>query len=86
MITDVAVKIGDNVYSKKLPSNHGELTQSMIVDHGIEWPFRGDVTEGFLNEDGTFLDRYWAAKWAIDSGQVRAISNEFKGLQSWELM
>lgn len=67
MIVAAAIKQGGIVYSVPRPGRHHHVIKHM-VDCGIEPPIFGE--QGFLTEDGTFVDREEARRIAIEAGQV----------------
>jgi len=65
-IVSVAIKpeCSDIIYSIPKPYRHNTLVQ-------LIYPIKG--TQGFLLSDGTFVDRIFAGKLAIYTGQIKKL-------------
>ena len=70
-IVAAALKIGDVVFHIPAPARHHHILHWLTklfkgrTDRGYELE-----TQGFITDDGVFLDRPTAYRHAIDSGQV----------------
>jgi len=67
MITHVAIKLDNIVYSLPRPNRHHHVI-ALIKIKGVKKQTRG--IQGFLTKDDRFVDRLEAAKIAVDSGQI----------------
>lgn len=66
-ITHVAIILDGITYSLPPPNRHHHVIR-MIRDSGVKKQVRG--TQGFLTEDGAFIERKPAAKLALKTGQI----------------
>jgi hypothetical protein len=83
MITRIAIKQGDTVYTKPIGCSHHHVLQRLIAWGGDQdQPF----ISGFLTDKGEFLDRKEAAKHAIYCGQVDEKDITHIGLDSFDLI
>lgn len=71
MIKQAAIRQDGKIYTTSRPGRHSDIIKQMICD-GIyyEEPL-GWGEEGFLTEDGAFVDRIKAAEIAIRCGQIQ---------------
>ena len=69
-ITGVAIKHKDGIKSMKKGS-HAEIIK-MLFKEGY-MPRAAEIEEGFILENGTFLNRKEAAKYAYQTNQINAI-------------
>ena len=70
MITHVAIRWDDRVYSQPKPYRHWNVLAFMHNDGINDF---GNETQGFLTDEGYFLDRYDAAQHALKCGQVKKL-------------
>lgn len=66
-ITHVAIMLNGITYSLPAPNRHHHVIR-LIRDTGIKKQVRGN--QGFLTEDGAFIERKPAAILALETGQV----------------
>lgn len=72
MITEVAIKIGTTIYSLPAPNRHHNIIWK-LAEEGIELP--DDDIQGFLTDEGKFLDRFEALGYALKHNQVKDVNN-----------
>jgi hypothetical protein len=68
MIVESAIRQDGKVYTGR---RHPNIIHHMVQDCNITPPVRGE--QGFVDDNGTFLDRKEAAQHAIDCGQIAAL-------------
>lgn len=64
MITGVAVRHGDKVYSLPPPNRHHNIL------HSLKPKYAGEYEEGFIDDTGKFVSRLDAMKIAENNGQL----------------
>ena len=69
-ITGVAVMYGGKMYSLPRPNRHHDVIRS--IPGGVKGPDR----QGFILENGTFLDRRQAMTLAENNGQLRRVTGK----------
>ncbi len=67
-ITHVAVKTGEKNWSLPKPNRHHNILREMY-ESGVSRDYANE-TEGFLDEDGNFLNRSEAYLLAVSTGQI----------------
>jgi len=71
-IDRAAIIHNDKIYTGDGKSRHGEIGIKMIKDGACKRPYPGGNAQGFVTEDGKFVDRETALMMAIRAGQVKA--------------
>lgn len=79
-ITHVAVSYSGRIWALPAPNRHLDVVRHIIEQTGSG--LYGPHSEGFLTEDGTYLDRLTARWIAASSGQFKRAAG---GTQSPEL-
>lgn len=69
MIIASAILWEDKIYTGK---RHCNIISDMVTKHGIKPPIKGK--QGFIDENGNFLDRKTAAKIAIETKQIEKLN------------
>ena len=72
MIIAAAIKWEGEVYSVPNPGRHNHVFALMCKKFPDGRPFI-DEEQGFLTDQGKFLDRISAAEYAIEKGQIREL-------------
>lgn len=65
----VAIREAAGIWILPPPARHHDVIREMVTC-GVGKPAISAAEQGFLLEDGTFVDRKTAAEFAVDSGQV----------------
>lgn len=65
-IREAAVWFDGKVYTGL---RHGDIIRSMVEQHAVKPPCSGH--QGFVTEDGHFVDRGAAARIAFEAGQIQ---------------
>lgn len=82
MIVAVAIKLADGrLYSLPKPSRHCHVIWKIVEETGL--PFVSGETQGFLKENGEFLDREAAMLDAYKSGQISSLKDELFSEDVW---
>lgn len=68
MISHVAIKFQDRVFSLPRPNRHHNVIDLIVKETGV--PFVRREIQGFLDADGNFMDRKEAAVYAKKVGQI----------------
>jgi len=66
MIKSAAIKQNGKIYTGRM---HGEIIYDMVLIDGVKPPIDGE--QGFITDDGKFVDRKEAAKIAFECGQTK---------------
>ena len=70
-IVAAAVYANGLIFTKPAPARHHHILNSMAKDFGIDASIHGSPdAQGFLTDQGEFLDRRLAMVCAIDAGQL----------------
>jgi len=69
MIHAVAIRYKGTTYTLPQPARHYNLIEMIAEDTGENFVF-GQGEQGFLRDDGAFLNRVEAGKHALECGQV----------------
>lgn len=70
MIVAAAIRKGDKVYTLPPPARHHDII-SLIATETEERPaVKHPDVQGFVTDDGTFVDRKRAIRIAIEAGQI----------------
>ena len=70
MITGVAIKLENEIWSLPKPARHNHVIQ-LIIEKTILNRVAG--IQGFITDKGEFLDRVQGAKYAIGCGQIEKL-------------
>ena len=68
MITAVAIRVNNNIYSLPKPNRHGALFKYVKENLAIV-----DYEHGFMTSEGNFVGREEAAKMALECGQIKTL-------------
>lgn len=74
MITHVAIKVGDEWFSLPKPFRHHNVMKEYRRIFNVS-PFPIPHVQGFLDENGNFLDRIEAAEYALSCGQITKLED-----------
>lgn len=69
-ITGVAIKINGDIYSLPKPARHSDLIRHLCEKTTIKSILGTRAAQGFVDENGEFLDRKSALQRAIAAGQI----------------
>lgn len=69
MIKQAAIKIGNDIHTLPRPARHHDIIRALATEILLPTPIGG--TQGFILDDGTFVNRVDALNVAIKSGQVK---------------
>lgn len=78
-ITHVAIIGVGKIYSLPAPGRHHDIIRYMSSAHGFA--DLGENTQGFLDENGKFLDRFEAYDLACKTGQINRRPGGYDGPQ-----
>ena len=67
MIRGVAIMYENKMYSLPTPARHGDVIKLIVKEAGVR---RVYGEQGFVTDEGVFLDRMSATDYALKSGQV----------------
>ena len=84
MITHVACKIKGEVYSLPKPNRHHNIIWTLAAIDPSWRQAEGDI-QGFLDDQGNFLDRTQALAHALQERQHKTPDNHFPQLYSEDL-
>ena len=76
-ITDVAVQFAGKVYSLPAPNRHHHVIRAIAAENGKG--IDGSDVQGFLDEEGTFLNRREAYVLACETGQINRRAGGYQG-------
>lgn len=72
MITHVAIRFQDEIYSLPAPNRHHDVIRLIVETTGVKYVDAKDDDQGFLDSEGRFLRRKPALRVARETGQLRA--------------
>lgn len=82
IITGVAIKQGDMIHSLPKPKRHSDVIIKMIMSGNYRMV---EEQQGFVCNDGSFLNRTDARTLAVENGQIRKSDASKTSLQSNDL-
>lgn len=71
-ITHVAIRFGGKVWSLPRPNRHHHVIRHIAESTGVSHVDSRDRDQGFLDQEGRYLDRKQALEVAREAGQLRA--------------
>lgn len=74
MITHVAIRFRDRIWSLPKPNRHHHVIRMIVRELGVATVDALGEDQGFLNEKGVYLTRWQALHHAVKCGQVPASS------------
>jgi hypothetical protein len=78
-ITHVAIKYDGKVYSLPKPNRHHNVIRMIAKENGVG--IKGADLQGFLDDQGTFLNRRKAYALACVNGQLSRRPDGYQGLE-----
>ncbi|CAB4196687.1 hypothetical protein UFOVP1290_207 [uncultured Caudovirales phage] len=79
MITHVAIKFRDILYSLPKPNRHHHIISDIVEKTGVEYVSFEESIQGFLDDEDNFLNRKQALRHALLNNQVLDKSKVFAG-------
>ncbi len=71
MITHVAIRFQDQIYSLPAPNRHHNVIRLIVETTGVSHVDARDDDQGFLDSSGRYLRRAPALRIAREAGQLR---------------
>ena len=79
MITHVAIQFRGVLYSLPKPNRHHHIISNIVMETGVDYVSFGESIQGFLDDQGNFLNRKQALRHALLNNQVLDKKKVFAG-------
>lgn len=80
MITHVAIRFQNKIYSLPAPNRHHHIIKEIVKQTGAQYVDAHDDDQGFLDEHNNYYNRQDALKHALDNNQVKNVNDIRAGL------
>lgn len=83
MIVAAAIIYKEILWTLDKPNRHGHIIHKICTDMGVETVRSKEMKQGFITDQGIFLDRIEAYQHAVNCGQVTHRANKLFSEDVW---